>query len=156
MAYILGGERPHGECILCAFPADRPRWREHLVLGATAHAAVMLNKFPYNNGHLMVFPRRHLADPGDLPDDEHTELGRALRGAVAIVRRVLGPEGLNLGMNLGRAAGAGIDAHCHWHVVPRWNGDTNFMPVVGETKVMGEHLLASYDRLLPEFEASAP
>ncbi|HKA88244.1 MAG TPA: HIT domain-containing protein [Haliangiales bacterium] len=151
MAYILGDETKDGGCIFCACPSDPQRHRERLVLAVTEHALVMLNKFPYNNGHLMVAPRRHVADPADLPDDEHRALGELLRRATRVVRSVLRPEGMNVGMNLGRAAGAGIDAHCHWHVVPRWNGDTNFMPVVGDVKVVAEYLTASYDRLLPSF-----
>jgi ATP adenylyltransferase len=156
MAYIMAGDRPDGECIFCAFPDDPAHWRERLVLSVDAHCAVMLNKFPYNNGHLLVVPRRHVADPGDLPDDEYAALGAMLRAATAALRKTLRPEAFNLGMNLGRAAGAGIDSHCHWHVVPRWNGDTNFMPVIGEAKVIGEHLLAAYDRLRPAFEAVVP
>jgi ATP adenylyltransferase len=151
MAYILGDGPQEGACIFCAYPADAERHRERLVLAVTDHALVMLNKFPYNSGHLMVAPRRHVADPGDLPDDEYQALGELVRRAVRSVRAVLHPEGLNVGMNLGRAAGAGIDQHCHWHVVPRWNGDTNFMPVIGEVKVMAEHLTATYDRLRPAF-----
>jgi ATP adenylyltransferase len=156
MAYIMAGDPPDGECIFCAFPDDPARWRDRLILSVNAHCVVMLNKFPYNNGHLMVVPRRHVADPGDLPDDEYHALGAMLRATTATLRRTLRPEGFNLGMNIGRAAGAGIDWHCHWHVVPRWNGDTNFMPVLAEAKVIGEHLLAAYDRLRPAFEAVVP
>lgn len=156
MAYILSAsaETSPAECIFCAFPAlGRGRHREHLILCASRFFFVMMNRFPYNNGHIMVVPARHVADPSLLPDEEHQALAEGLRRATTILRGVLEPHGFNVGMNLGRAAGAGIDAHCHWHVVPRWNGDTNFMPVVGEVKVMGEHLEASYDRLLPAFAA---
>jgi ATP adenylyltransferase len=156
MAYVTsaaGAERA-GECIFCAFPArGRASFREHLILVAAEHAFVIMNRFPYNNGHVMVVPRRHVADPGDLPAAEYHATMELVRATTAALRAALRPEGFNLGMNLGRAAGAGIDAHCHWHVVPRWNGDTNFMPVVGDVKVLGEALAEGYDRLAPHLAA---
>ena len=142
---------PHQGCIFCDLPratADR----ENLVLGRTKHAFAILNRFPYNNGHLMVVPRAHTADLLSLPAEEHAELAEKLRVAVRLVGQAYPAHGYNVGMNLGRAAGAGIEQHLHWHVVPRWNGDTNFMPVLGDTKVMIEHLYASWDRLRPLFE----
>jgi ATP adenylyltransferase len=152
MAYILSAEEKSAECIFCAFPARGPeRHREHLILAAARHWFVIMNRYPYGNGHIMVVPARHVGDPEDLPEDEYLSCARALRGAQGILRRTLGTHGMNIGMNLGRAAGAGIESHCHWHVVPRWNGDQNFMPVVGEVKVMSEHLMATYDRLRPAF-----
>jgi ATP adenylyltransferase len=154
MAYILSGEERSEECIFCAFPAAGPaRFREHLILCAAEHAFVMLNKFPYGNGHLMVVPRRHVDDPGALEPVEHAATCELLRRSTQALRAALSPHGLNLGMNLGRVAGAGIERHCHWHIVPRWNGDTNFMPVIGDVRVMSEHLAASYERLLPHFAA---
>src|SRR5262249_32800588 len=150
MAYILGDERPvgDGECIFCAFVARGPeRHREHLILAAEEHAFVILNKFPYNNGHVMVVPRAHVDEPGKLGPEALAATSTLLTATVARLREALRPDGFNLGMNLGRTAGAGIAEHCHWHVVPRWNGDTNFMPVVGETKVLSEMLGGSYDRL---------
>jgi ATP adenylyltransferase len=111
----------------------------------------MLNKYPYNNGHLLLAPKRHERNLDDLPQDEHADLQMALRRALAVMRAVLNPGGFNVGMNLGKCAGAGVESHLHWHVVPRWEGDTNFMPVVGETRVMPQHLLDSYDRLHPHF-----
>ena len=112
---------------------------------------MMLNKFPYNNGHLMVIPRAHVAEPSLLTVVENAALGELLRKTTAILKEAIHAHGFNIGMNLGRVAGAGIEQHCHWHVVPRWNGDTNFMPVVGEVKVMSEHLQGTYERLLPHF-----
>jgi ATP adenylyltransferase len=155
MAYLLASDgEAASECIFCAFPAHgRARHREHLILAAAGSFFVILNRFPYNNGHLMVVPSRHVGDPEGLPADEYQACAQGVRAATRILRETLLPHGFNVGMNLGRAAGAGIDAHCHWHVVPRWNGDTNFMPVLGEVKVMGEHLEASYDRLRPGFAA---
>jgi ATP adenylyltransferase len=150
MAYIDQGSKEAG-CIFCDKFHDGDR-REGLVLARTHHAVVMLNKYPYNNGHLLLAPKRHENDLTTLSSDEFQDLNEALRRSVDIVRQVMNPGGINLGMNLGQCAGAGIADHLHWHVVPRWEGDTNFMPVVGETRVMPQHLLDSYDRLQPYFQ----
>jgi ATP adenylyltransferase len=148
MEYVGGAAAEPQGCIFCDHPAaPEPEHRARLVLTAGADTAVLLNKYPYNNGHLLVVPRRHARWPDELSDAEAAALQGALWGAIALVRAVLRPDGLNVGMNLGRAAGAGIDAHLHWHVVPRWSGDVNFMPVVGQAKVMPEHVAATYDRL---------
>jgi ATP adenylyltransferase len=147
----IGGAKQSG-CIFCDKPVAENR-REALLLAVGEHASVMLNKFPYANGHLMVSPRRHTADLGELSAVEHTALAEALRATVALLRDEFRPEGLNVGMNLGSAAGAGIADHLHWHVVPRWIGDTNFMPLIGEVRVMPEHLEAVYDRLRLRFDA---
>src|SRR5262245_6852812 len=121
MEYVASGERPAG-CIFCDFPGGpAAEHRAKLVLRVSDATALMLNRFPYNNGHLLVVPRRHVAAPGDLTVAERAALDGALWDAVALLRDVLSPEGLNVGMNLGRCAGAGIDAHVHWHVVPRWS-----------------------------------
>jgi len=136
------------ECIFCVAPADR---RERLLLGTTAHSLVMLNRYPYQSGHVMVAPRRHTASLAELPAAEHADLAETLRRALASLGDALTPDGFTLGMNLGRAAGAGIADHLHWHIVPRWSGDTNFMPIVAEVRVMPQHLLETYDRLRPAF-----
>jgi ATP adenylyltransferase len=149
MAYIDQGNDDES-CIFCTKPRH-PDPREALVLGQTEHSLVMLNKYPYNNGHLLLAPKRHERSLEDLPDNEHADLQEALRCSLAIVRGVLNPGGINLGMNLGKCAGAGVENHLHWHLVPRWEGDTNFMPVAAETRVMPQHLLDSYDRLKPHF-----
>ncbi len=152
MAYIESGAETSAECIFCAYPARAgEQHREHLILASGRSAFAMLNRFPYNNGHVMVIPRRHVPDPEQLPADEYIATMELLRRAVGVLRRALGAQGFNVGMNLGRVAGAGIDQHCHWHIVPRWNGDTNFMPVIGEVKVMSEHLDATWSRLAPLF-----
>jgi len=148
MAYI-GAPKEERGCIFCA--ASEGDRRERLLLGTTAHSLVMLNRYPYQNGHLMVAPRRHTSDLPALPAPEHADLAETLRRALATLGEVLHPEGVNLGMNLGAPAGAGMRDHLHWHIVPRWVGDTNFMPVVGDVRVMPEHLLATYDRLTPAF-----
>ncbi len=147
---ISKGERQTG-CIFCELPRAGDD-RENLILGRSAHTFAILNRFPYNNGHLMVVPRAHIAELTALPREEHDELSEMLRVAVRLVGEAYGAQGYNIGMNLGRTAGAGIVDHLHWHVVPRWNGDTNFMPVLGDTKVMIEHLHASWDRLRPSFD----
>ena len=148
MAYIGSAKEERG-CIFCSATAGDPR--ERLLLGATAHTLVMLNRYPYQNGHLMVAPRRHTAELAALEAAEHGDLAETLRRALASLAAVFHPEGFNVGMNLGACAGAGVRDHLHWHVVPRWAGDTNFMPVVGDVRVMPEHLLATYERLKPAF-----
>jgi len=150
MAYIDQGSK-ESSCIFCdKFSAGDPR--EALVLVRTQHSLVMLNKYPYNNGHVLIAPQRHERHLAGLSAKEYGDLSEALRGSVEIVREVLRPGGVNLGMNLGKCAGAGVENHLHWHVVPRWEGDTNFMPVIGETRVMPQHLLDSYDRLQAHFQ----
>jgi ATP adenylyltransferase len=150
---FIQAEQPKG-CIFCVFPAEAglEADRRNLVLGRSAHAFAILNKFPYNNGHLMVVPRRHTADFTALPEDEFHDLHRLLKLAVEVVREAYAPHGYNLGMNLGRVAGAGIADHLHYHIVPRWGGDTNFMPVLSETKVMIEHLTQGWERMRGLFD----
>ena len=113
---------------------------------------VILNKFPYNNGHLMVVPNRHIAALGEATSDELSELIELVRRAELAVREAYAPHGLNMGINLGKGAGAGILDHLHMHIVPRWNGDTNFMTVVGETRVLPEELWVTAERLRPVFD----
>ena len=143
--------QPQGGCIFCDLPR-RSNDKDNLILGRTRNAFAILNKFPYNNGHLMIVPRTHTGDIGKLSPEEYPELDEALRTAIRLLGAAYKAQGYNVGMNLGQVAGAGIADHLHWHVVPRWNGDTNFMPVLGETKVMIEHLHASWDRLRAPFE----
>jgi ATP adenylyltransferase len=150
---FVTGEKPVG-CIFCRFLGETGSGddRRNLVLGRTVHAFAILNRFPYNNGHLMVVPKRHLADFTQLTEAELLDLQRLLQTAVRLVEAVYHPEGANLGMNLGADAGAGIVGHVHWHLVPRWRGDTNFMPVVAGTKVMVEHLEQTWEALRPRFD----
>ena len=149
MAYI-GGPKT-SDCIFCAAVETDDR-RGQLVL-LQQPAIVMLNKYPYANGHLMVAPRRHAAQLSALPSEEFHTLMRVLQHAVTLLADSLHPEGMNVGMNIGTAAGAGVADHVHWHIVPRWAGDTNFMPVFAEVRVIPEHLDAMYDRLKPVFDA---
>jgi ATP adenylyltransferase len=150
---FVTGEKPEG-CIFCLFAGEAGAGddRKNLVLGRTAHSFAILNRFPYNNGHLMVVPKRHLADFTQLTDAELLDLQRLLQTAVRLVEPLYRPEGANVGMNLGTDAGAGIVSHLHWHLVPRWRGDTNFMPVVAGTKVMVEHLDQTWEALRPRFD----
>jgi ATP adenylyltransferase len=142
MAYIrsLEGKPPEGSkpaCFLCdaADADDEPSRRQRLVLWTTEHTIVMLNKFPYTSGHLLVSPKRHLADLCDLTEIELTELQTQTVRAVELLKQAFNPQGFNVGINLGRAAGAGLPGHLHQHIVPRWNGDTNFMSVVGTVRI---------------------
>jgi len=150
MIYIEDNSRKGG-CIFCDKLKEEDA-RSALVLAETDFSLVMLNKFPYNNGHLLLAPKRHGNQISLLPLEEYQDLCDALRSSVEIVGEVLKPAGMNVGMNLGRSAGAGVEDHLHWHVVPRWEGDTNFMPVVGEVRVISQHLLESYERLRPFFQ----
>jgi ATP adenylyltransferase len=122
-----------------------------MILHRGSHAFVLMNAFPYNPGHLMVAPFRHVGDAEQLTGDELLDAGREQQRALAALREEMSPHGFNVGMNLGRVAGAGIPDHVHWHVVPRWNGDTNFMPVVGETRVLPESLEDTFRKLRPRF-----
>lgn len=139
-------------CIFCDAVA-RADAEDSLVVARSPRAFVILNLFPYNSGHVMVVPARHVARLADLDDEELLDLTRLLDRTVRVLEQVLRPEGFNVGLNLGRAAGAGVDDHLHVHVVPRWVGDTNFMPVLGETKVLPEHLRTTRVRLTEGFAA---
>jgi ATP adenylyltransferase len=150
MAYIDRGSKEDG-CIFCN-KLDESDSRRALVLAHTRYSVIMLNKYPYNNGHLLLAPRRHEKNLSALSVEEYGDLNEALRRSVDIVGRALSPGGINLGMNLGKCAGAGIEDHLHWHIVPRWEGDTNFMPVTADTRVIPQHLLDSYDRLHHYFQ----
>jgi ATP adenylyltransferase len=117
----------------------------------------MLNRYPYTNGHLLIAPYRHTAEIDSLSDEEMLNISTTLRQCCSILRRVMGPDGFNIGINLGKAAGAGVDEHIHIHIVPRWYGDTNFMSVMTDIRIMPENLLDTYDILLPSFmEFSRP
>jgi ATP adenylyltransferase len=150
MEYIVGPKDPG--CIFCAAVESRDL-RGQLVL-AQQPAVVMLNKFPYTNGHLLVAPRRHAARLSDLTRDEFQQLMDMLQRATTVLADSLRPDGMNVGMNIGAAAGAGVADHAHWHIVPRWVGDTSFMTVFAEARVIPEHLEATYDRLKPLFDAA--
>lgn len=144
----------HEGCIFCEFPAaPESDDRRNLVVHRSAEAFTCLNRYPYNSGHLMVIPRAHVSDLSLLEPAAFAGLHEELRRAVAVVGEVLRPEGMNVGMNLGRAGGAGIADHLHWHVVPRWVGDNNFMPVLADQRVVPEALDATWERLRAGFGA---
>ena len=147
--YILG-PKPD-ECVFC-LPEHTDEDRERLILYRGKHCFVIMNKYPYNNGHLMVTPYRHIMNLVECGTEEMQEMMCLLQECVRIVQKLFNPQGMNLGLNLGEAAGAGIREHLHFHVVPRWNGDSSFMAVFSETRVIPEHLLASYDKLKPHFD----
>ncbi len=151
---FIRAEKPAG-CIFCLFPAEEGEEadRRNLVVHRSPRSFTILNRYPYNNGHVMIVPRAHVRRLEDLDPGDFADLQDELRRATGVVRAVYGPEGMNVGMNLGKVAGAGIEEHLHWHVVPRWGGDTNFMPVLADTKVMIEHLDESWARLRAGFAA---
>lgn len=149
--YVRGAD-PIDGCALCVIPARDPAQdRRSLILHRGQHAFVILNAYPYNPGHLMVVPDEHTDDLPGLPDAAADEMWSVARYAVGVLRRTMGCAGANLGMNLWRAGGAGIADHLHLHVVPRWGGDTNFVSVVGATRVLPEALLEVHDLLRPGF-----
>jgi ATP adenylyltransferase len=152
MAYIKGEGKPSGPAGEEGCPFDRaPKLSDEdgLIVARGALVYAVLNLYPYNSGHLLVVPYRHVADYTDLTAAETAEFGEFTKRAVTALRRASGAQGFNIGMNLGSVAGAGIAAHLHQHVVPRWGGDTNFMPVVGRTRVLPQ-LLADTRKLLAE------
>ncbi len=148
----MGGP-PEPGCFLCTKAAE-DRDEESLIVHRTEAALVMLNLFPYNSGHLMVAPVSHGGDLALLPPEVGAELWRLTSLAVAVLEEEYRPDGFNVGMNLGRVAGAGVPDHLHIHIVPRWSGDTNFMPVTADTKVLPEALEQTYRRLRPRFTSS--
>jgi len=154
MAYIQAAKEQGDDdgCIFCDLPAEGDDERTKILVRGEL-AFVILNSFPYNPGHLMVAPFRHVGELEELREEELRDGDRLLQRAVRALREEMSPDGFNLGMNLGRVAGAGVPGHLHWHVVPRWNGDTNFMPVVGQTRVLPESLEDTYGKLHRRFGA---
>jgi len=148
MEYIA--EPKSGECIFC-LPPEIKMDRNRLVLHATDTTLIMLNRFPYTNGHLMVAPRQHTSRLAALPEKSQLELISSLVLCQQVLEKTMKPQGFNVGMNLGKAAGAGVDDHLHIHIVPRWEGDTNFMSVLQDIRVMPEHLLDTFDKLVLHF-----
>ena len=148
--------KPSG-CIFCEFPAaPEADDRKNLVVHRAANAFTCLNRYPYNSGHVMVIPHAHVSDLSALPPGAFAELQQELLRAVQVVKATYRPDGMNVGMNLGRCAGAGIDDHLHWHVVPRWAGDNNFMPVLADQRVVVEALDEAWARLRAGFAGAAP
>ena len=148
LEYITGGGQKNG-CVFCEVP--RPPEPDSLVVFEGSACYVVLNLYPYNNGHLMVVPYRHVATVAGLTSDEMNEIGRLTQQCETALTEAYQPHGFNIGINLGTPAGAGVRDHVHVHVVPRWSGDTNFVTVVGHTRVLPEDLGASADRVRPVF-----
>lgn len=149
--YIRSTHKAATGCIFCFGNLTAAARRRRLVLYAGPQALVMLNLYPYNNCHLLIAPRRHVAALELLSGAESAALSALQTESIRILKQAVAPHGFNLGANLGRVAGAGIADHLHWHVVPRWEGDTNFMPVLAQTRVVSEHLEASFALLQPLF-----
>ena len=144
MDYITAPK--HEGCIFCDFPREN-RDAERYILHRGKNCFVILNLYPYNPGHMMVVPFRHTNLYESLTDDEQLETGRLASRCISLLKRVMGPDGFNMGINLGKSAGAGVDGHLHMHIVPRWNGDNNFMPVIADTRVVPEAFEATYRKL---------
>ena len=148
----LGSELPPGadpDCFLCQGAAD-PDPRSRHVVRKTQHSVTLLNRYPYNNGHLLVAPRRHRARLDELTAEEQLDLIRQVSQMILLLEKVVRPEGFNVGLNLGRAAGAGLPGHLHWHVVPRWVGDTNFMPTLAAVKIIPQALETLWEAMTGE------
>lgn len=141
------------ECVFCKKFEDKSISAEKLILKKTKHAVVVMNLYPYNSGHLLILPVEHVPELSDLKPEVRTELMELLSGSIKILKKELSAEGINVGMNLGRAGGAGIPKHLHIHIVPRWQGDTNFLPIIAETKQVSIDLKQIYNELKPAFEA---
>jgi len=148
--YIRKLIKPKG-CVFCS-SKNQGLSLESLMLYCEEHAMVVLNKYPYNNGHTLVIPTRHCGNVVELSEEEFLALSFLLRRTIGILQKSYSCPGLNIGLNHGSVAGAGIPGHLHWHVIPRWRGDTNFFPLIGETKVLAETVDQTYERLRPYFE----
>lgn len=158
LAYVAGEEPPRprevalpagadANCFICRGVAELNADRENLVVARGQATIVILNRYPYNNGHLLIAPLAHKGRLGELADAEHLECQQYLSQAIGILETALKAEGFNVGLNLGRVAGAGLPGHLHWHVVPRWSGDTNFMPALANVKVIPQSLDALWEYL---------
>lgn len=150
MRYIEGARDGGGDCVFCDVWASKDD-EQALIVHRGTTAFVVMNLYPYTTGHLLVAPVRHTGALESLDPDELLEMGQLLQTCVDVLQAEMNPEGFNVGMNLGRVAGAGVPDHIHWHVVPRWSGDSNFMAVTAETRMIPEDVDESYRRLLPHF-----
>jgi ATP adenylyltransferase len=148
MEYILGPKGPG--CLFCIKPSEQND-RENLILYRGGHSYVIMNKYPYNNGHLMVVPYAHSSSFDNLQDVDLFDIMKLASFSIDCLTKAFHPEGFNVGVNIGEVAGAGIEEHLHMHIVPRWAGDLNFMTVTGEIRVIPEHILDTYDKLYPYF-----
>lgn len=152
MEYILSLKKEG--CFICEAVKD-PQREDALVLHVSDLGLVLLNRFPYNPGHILIAPKRHVAFIGDMTPMERGEIMELLHLSLGVVKGVMNPEGFNVGMNLGKISGAGLEDHIHLHAVPRWGGDTNFMPLLADVKVVPEHLKETYIKLREAFQEAA-
>jgi ATP adenylyltransferase len=152
MKYILDKDKGGQEgCIFCVSDSEAAPNKDRLILKVGPLSMVMMNRYPYNNGHLLVAPRRHVPDLAGLDREEMADLLSHVRLSVEVLKTSSHPDGFNVGLNLGRMAGAGLEEHLHFHIVPRWSGDTNFMTVLDDVRVVPEHIEAAFDRLVKHF-----
>lgn len=140
------------KCIFCGAAVVNVSGQENLLVHKGANCFVVMNLYPYNSGHLLIVPYRHVSNFNELTAEENSEIMKLIGTSITILEKIMKPQGFNVGANLGKAAGAGIDTHIHFHIVPRWIGDTNFMPSIGEVKVISQDLLQTKNELLKEFE----
>ncbi len=153
LPYIAGVKPPQAAdpCFICRGLAENDD-RANLIAARLPHTVVVLNRFPYNNGHLLIAPRNHKGILAELAVEEIREMQQTLSRLVGLLNDLMKPEGYNIGLNLGRVAGAGLPGHLHWHLVPRWNGDTNFMPVLGDVKVISQSLDSFWELLVKNWK----
>lgn len=152
LEYIKMDKKKNG-CILCNLQKEE---KNSLILYSGSFSFVVLNKFPYNSGHIMICPKKHVAELEHLTPKETNEIGVLTQKSIAILKETMHPMGFNVGLNLGYAAGAGIEDHLHYHIVPRWVGDINFMPMIGKTKVISTYLQDMHKKLIPAFKKIGP
>lgn len=152
MDYILQ-DRQGQKCIFCPMKGQSDKKR--FIIHRTAFSVVMLNRYPYTYAHLMIAPTRHVHEVSKLKPEEMTDIFRGLGQSISILKEACHPDGFNIGMNLGQVGGAGILRHLHFHIIPRWKGDMNFMPTIADVRIIPEHLRQTYRRLLPYFEKLA-
>ena len=150
MEYV-SSDNNKGECIFSTGD-ERSQDENRLILFIGNRSIVLMNRFPYINGHLLIAPLRHVSTLNALSPEEKLDLITMVEKSIGVLKEVMNPEGFNVGLNLGKIAGAGVEDHIHFHVVPRWNGDTNYMTVFGEVRVIPEHIQATYRKLLPFFK----
>ena len=143
----LGDHSDDGSCFLCDYSAHPAKDDENFIICREGAVLVVMNRYPYTNGHLLIAPQQHVASIVELADEELAALSNYVRDSIRMLERAVGAHGYNIGMNLGRCAGAGLPGHLHWHVVPRWDGDTNFMSTVGSSRVIAESLAHVHARL---------
>lgn len=150
MDYIRSLGKPAGEgCFLCAADkASTEQWKELLILWTTPRSVVLINRFPYTSGHLLIAPRQHLAELEELSREQLLDVQLQTTRAIALLKRAMSPQGFNVGINLGRPAGAGLPGHLHQHLVPRWAGDTNFISVVGTVRIIPQAIEQLYEELI--------